>query len=143
MKVYEFKPMTDTEMKNFKKEVEGALLTAYPDELVDLFNQFIYTKDGMPEILPNEIEYLNDFFEGQPADYILSCLSEDAVLYKRSDEYFTMVDGILISIRDKDISAFLKNHGYIDTLATYLIKDGTDGYIEAIGNIMKSVCKCS
>lgn len=141
---YDLKKLTVMEKKALADRIMAAMMTVVEtDELVDLFNQYTYTQDGMPEILPNEIEYLNDFFDGQPADYILSCLSEDAVLYKRSDEYFTMVDGILISIRDKDISAFLKNHGYIDTLATYLIKDGTDGYIEAIGNIMKSVCKCS
>ena len=141
---YDLKKLTVMEKKALADRIMAAMMTVVEtDELVDLFNQYTYTQDGLPEILPNEIEYLNDFFDGQPADYILSCLSEDAVLYKRSDEYFTMVDGILISIRDKDISAFLKNHGYIDTLATYLIKDGTDGYIEAIGNIMKSVCKCS
>ena len=141
---YDLKKLTVMEKKALADRIMAAMMTVVEtDELVDLFNQYTYTQDGMSEILPNEIEYLNDFFDGQPADYILSCLSEDDVLYKRSDEYFTMVDGILISIRDKDISAFLKNHGYIDTLATYLIKDGTDGYIDAIGNVMKSVCKCS
>ena len=139
---YDLKKLTVMEKKALADRIMAAMMTVVEtDELVDLFNQYTYTQDGMPEILPNEIEYLNDFFDGQPADYILSCLSEDAVLYKRSDEYFTMVDGILISIRDKDISAFLKNHGYIDTLATYLIKDGSDGYIEAIGNIMKEYAK--
>lgn len=141
---YDLKELTVMEEQTLFDRIMAAMMTVVaPNELVDLFNQYTYTQDGMTEILPNEIEYLNDFFDMQPADYILSCLSEDAVLYKRSDEYFTMVDGILISIRDKDISTFLKNHGYIDTLATYLIKNGTDGYIDAIGNIMKSVCKCS
>lgn len=137
MKVYEFKPMTDTEMKNFKKEVEGALLTAYPDELVDLFNQFIYTKDGMPEILPNEIEYLNDFFEGQPADYILSCLSEDAVRYKRSDDYFTMVDGMLHSMRDLDVKDFLKENGYMDALVNFVIDRKMDYEMDGLKAVMR------
>lgn len=137
MKMYKFKPMTDTEMKNFKKEVEGALLTAYPDELVDLFNQFTYTKDGMPEILPNEIEYLNDFFEGQPADYILSCLSEDAVLYKRSDEYFAMVDGILHSMRDLNVKDFLKENGYMDALVNFVIDRKMDYEMDGLKAVMR------
>lgn len=137
MKMYKFKPMTDTEMKNFKKEVEGALLTAYPDELVDLFNQFTYTKDGMPEILPNEIEYLNDFFEGQPADYILSCLSEDAILYKRSDEYFTMVDGILHSMRDLNVKDFLKENSYMDALVNFVIDRKMDYEMDGLKAVMR------
>lgn len=135
---YNLKELSVMDKKELADKIMNSMMTVVePFELIDLYNTYWGSKPDRYEILPNEIEYLNDFFEEDSPAYVLSCLSRDKLLYRYLDNYFTMVDGTLLSFTDNTLKTFLKDQGYIDALATEVIEDEKDWGIDAIANIFK------
>lgn len=129
--------------KELIHRLANALLEAEDFELLDIYNSFVYQarKDGDDSyhgILPNEVEYLVDFFEDEPAVSALEIIHADEHPYSFDDAYFTIVDDCLTSIKETELKSFLSDYNLLPLMAKYLVNKETDLGIEVVGEVMKS-----
>ena len=139
---YKLAQLDAKSIKELIHRLANALMEAEDFELLDIYNSFVYQahKDGddsYREILPNEVEYLDEFFEGEPAASALSIIHGDEHPYSFDDAYFTIVDECLTSIKGAELKSFLNDYNLLPLMAKYLVNKETDLGIELVGEVMK------
>lgn len=125
------------ELKN--KLVDVFLHEVYPSELVNIYLEYIYSEKNhhLTEIMPNEPEYLDEYFEGHSAWDILGHINTEEITYRRDDDYVTVDHGKLMSMNGLEVKDYLEEKEYLGKMAMYLIQETSDFGIDAIGKVME------
>ena len=133
---YNFSALNRENREELKKKLISVLSQRVePNDLVNIFNAI--SSLNLCEILPNECDYIDDYFEGKSAYWILGYINTEKITYRHTDDYFTVRNNELLSFKAEDVLDYLKTLGCLEDMATYLVDNKKDFLIDSIRDVMK------